>query len=410
MRRQATSLRSVTTVLLVGGLAGGLSACGGGSGGGSSPPPLPVVSGEALEAAITANPASTAPDLLSADGSGTPADTAMLKEMADAARTEIDGWDDNVYERTTGSDSTDTFVIYSNKEEPTPTHFDEVYTLDSNGSLIVDTSNVGLVSGVAEFPSAINQNRVPFTDGATFTGMFDGAPGTFTCVSMCELSTGLDAQLNAVGGQWSFSPDDDEFLVPVPDSDFIHFGFWLNETEVSGASTYMVAPIADGTVEAAIATVQIQEGRASYSGPATGMYVTRTYTLDGEVDSRTGGQFTAEAMLTATFGGSSVPANVHYSISGTIKDFTDRRGRSIDSSWSVDLERALFGSQHSGALTGANGNVFSGTTEGDQEAMSGTWNGRFFGTAAIPSGVAGTFSAHFTNGDVLGAFGAEVDE
>ena len=83
--------------------------------------------------------------------------------------------------------------------------------------------------------------------------------------------------------------------MPVPDSDFIHFGFWLNETEVSGASTYMVAPIADGTVEAAIATVQIQEGRASYSGPATGMYVTRTYTLDGEVDSRTGGQFTAEA-------------------------------------------------------------------------------------------------------------------
>ena len=198
--------------------------------------------------------------------------------------------------------------------------------------------------------------------------------------------------------------------MPVPDSDYIHFGYWLNETEVSGASTYMVAPIAGGTVESAIATVQSLEGRASYSGPATGMYVTRTYTLDGEVDSRTGGQFTADAMLTATFGGSGVPANVHYSISGTIKDFTDRRGRSIDSSWSVDLERAMFGSQHSGALTGANGNVFGGTTEGDQEEMSGSWNGRFFGTAALPSAVAGTFDAHFTNGDVLGAFGAEKDE
>ena len=115
MRCQVTSLRSVTTVLLVGGFAGGLSACGGGGGGGSSPPPMPVASGEALDAAITADPPSTAPDLLNADGSGTPADSAMLEETADAARATIDGWADTVYERTNESDSTDTFVIYSNK-------------------------------------------------------------------------------------------------------------------------------------------------------------------------------------------------------------------------------------------------------------------------------------------------------
>ena len=79
-------------------------------------------------------------------------------------------------------------------------------------------------------------------DGAEFTGMFDGAPGTYTCVSMCELSTNLDAELVDVGGDWQFAPDDDEFLVPVDDSDFVHFGYWQNETEVAGDSTYMVAP------------------------------------------------------------------------------------------------------------------------------------------------------------------------
>ena len=146
----------------------------------------------------------------------------------------------------------------------------------------------------------------------------------------------------------------------------------------------------------------------------------RRVTPEGEVDNRRGGQFTADATLTATFGGGSVPANDHYSIVGSIDDFRDRRGRTIDSSWSVALEAALFGTQQSGALTGTNSNVFSGATEGDQ-GLTGAWNGRFFGPVVVdnddampgnqptfPSGVAGTFSGHFTNGDVLGAFGAEI--
>ena len=155
----------------------------------------------------------------------------------------------------------------------------------------------------------------------------------------------------------------------------------------------------------------------------TGVYVKRRVTPDGEVDNRRGGQFTADAILTATFGGGSVPANDHYSIMGSIDDFRDSRGRSIDSSWTVELEAALFGSQQSAALTGTNGNVFSGATEGDPDDpdLNGAWNGRFFGPVAVdnddamlgnqprfPSGVAGTFSGHFTNGDVLGAFGAKI--
>ena len=187
MRRKIGSLHSFAMLLMAGSLLGGLSACGGGSDDGpttSSPPPIPQDVAEALDDAINADPASTAPDLLDADGSGTPADNTMLEEMADAVRTQIDGWDDNVYVRMNEADTTDTFIIYSNKDEPTPTPFYMVHALDNSDSLILDTSNVGLVSGVAEFPSAVNQVGVPFMADAEFTGMFNGAPGTYTCVSM----------------------------------------------------------------------------------------------------------------------------------------------------------------------------------------------------------------------------------
>ena len=75
MRRQIGSLHSIAMLLVVGSLSGVLSACGGGSDGGppsSSPPAIPQDVAKALDVAINADPASTAPDLLNADGSGTP--------------------------------------------------------------------------------------------------------------------------------------------------------------------------------------------------------------------------------------------------------------------------------------------------------------------------------------------------
>jgi len=231
MRPQVTSLRSVAVLFMACGFAGGLSACGGDSDDGpSATPQMHVVSGEALDMAITADPASTAPDLLSADGSGTPADNTMLEEAADAAT--IEGWDRNVYERTTASDSTDTFVIYSNKGEPTPTAFSDVYPFDhdadsdaANDSLIVDMNNVGSITGVTGFPNAGTRVEVQYSDDEALAGTFAEVSGTYTCVSGCSLSGESDGRFDAIGGTWYFTPVNERDPVDVPDSDFVHFGY-----------------------------------------------------------------------------------------------------------------------------------------------------------------------------------------
>ena len=67
--------------------------------------------------------------------------------------------------------------------------------------------------------------------------------------------------------------------------------------------------------------------------------------------------------------------------------------------------------------------MFEGETVGDADADTGAWSGRFFGPVEVdnddatsgnqstfPSAVAGTFDAQFTNGAVIGAFGAVNDE
>ena len=348
-----------------------------------------------------------------AERAGTPADNTMLEEMADAARTKIDGWADTVYERTTASDSTDTFVIYSNKEAPKDTPFSDVYPFDhdadndaANDSLIVGMNDVGTITSVTSFPNAGTRTEVQYPDGEELAGTFAEVQGTYTCVSGCSLSGESDGSFDAIGGDWYESDP-----VPVPDSDYVHFGYWMNESGEDDQPVIMAAAIAGGTAESAIGTVQDLEGRATYTGAATGLYVIRTYTLDGDIDSRTGGQFTADAMLTAHFGGDDVAVNKHYSITGTIEDFMDRGGRAIDRSWTVDLEAALFGSQQ--------GAMFGGETVGDTVEGTGAWSGRFFGPSddatpgnqsTFPSAVAGTFDAQFTNGAVIGAFGAVNDE
>ena len=195
------------------------------------------------------------------------------------------------------------------------------------------------------------------------------------------------------------------------------------------------------------------EGSADYDGNAGGMYMKKVLSSDGrEVVSATHGEFTATANLTANFGGAEVAASQQFTINGTVTDFMDG-DTAIDENWSVMLGDAELGDASFKAPPPAAGvagstpelrthfSTFSGLTEGDASANAGRWRGAFYGSSAPvdvhevagetdgiigrgqtvdgviypleipqPTGVAGEFNAHFTNGHVHGAFGAAGPE
>ena len=85
------------------------------------------------------------------------------------------------------------------------------------------------------------------------------------------------------------------------------------------------------------------EGSATYNGGATGVYVKNAHNSDGTLDTATAGHFTADAELTAYFGGTSVAADDANSITGTINKFELSGGE--ENAWSVAL-KGIGGSIH----------------------------------------------------------------
>ena len=205
-------------------------------------------------------------------------------------------------------------------------------------------------------------------------------------------------------------------MVGVADTDYLHFGYWLQGTEGEDGTTYGVSTFAGGSqVQVfSVSAARLLEGTAKYAGPATGMFVKKTFDQSGVGTPSSSGQFTAHAALTAYFGQTTgenadaiAPALLN-SINGTVMNFM-HGGEMIDGKWEVELMRAGFGT---GDTT--TDETFSGTTTGTGATTGdGQWQGQFIGPTdddAMPSGVVGEFNGHFTNGHVIGAFGATVQE
>ena len=139
---------------------------------------------------------------------------------------------------------------------------------DSQSLTIIET-NLVMIGGVMEFPSAPLQTAVPFDEDAEFEGNFNGASGKYTCDSAdCTLSTDEDGKLNAFAGTWYFTPDPGAKSY-VADSDFLSYGFWLKKTTTDGVVTYNeVAPFTK--VDGMVLTTGAVTGSASYKGDALG--------------------------------------------------------------------------------------------------------------------------------------------
>jgi hypothetical protein len=393
-------------------------------------------------------------------------DTDDEFSKSDMAPAMIPGWEGAKYERSDDEAKTaDTIVKYNNKEPNTDAlyidHFGAAQTgidgTQTNGVLTMATDQSMNSPIVADFGLTAHSQTITFdntntgdmTEGPTpsISGSVSGIPGTFTCAGTCTATSGSEsADLMTLSSGWMFTPSaiigedgasltgDDltealpEIMVEgvVPDPDFMIFGYWLHEmTDDEGATTYQMAGFQDGTIEygGSGGNVADVDGTATYEGPATGLYMSKALTDEGQpTDPFNSGQFVADVMLQATFGQTdamSLVPNTLFTISGMIDNFRDAEGDMINAQWGVSLEQTTIGG--AGTTTGmgsgdGQANSYTGVANAMNLGMNvaGSYSGTFYGAAgtdnATPSSTAGMFDAHFSNGHVRGAFGATLQE
>jgi hypothetical protein len=271
----------------------------------------------------------------------------------------------------------------------------------------------------------------------TFDGMFHGISGEYTCApigtGLCQAFTDDDGMLAGLVGTWTFEPEEVETGDPahmvadaIPDADHMRFGYWLQTTRPDPEedtddpkTTYMIQAFVGGADEFLMSSAIV--GTAEYKGRAAGVYVRKEVKRGGDIASATAGEFHAKASLTAYFGGDSVAVSNQYRLKGTVDEFQDSTTGMALAGWAVNLEGAdpgsasLFG--ETGSSTPEGNNAAVTRTVGDTAGSMGTWTAQFYGpdedttttpaTDLQPSGVAGEFNAHWTNGHAVGAFGAE---
>ena len=379
---------------------------------------------------------------------GSPA--ANTYSMATWPVGQLAGFDESVWERTIPSK--DSVVVYTNVQAATGAKWNVYYPAGqtaqpstgsasgreykpwvgvSSQTVVAGTggkgNTIGLLSAVTDSTrslfdiphglSATTRTGTFADDTATtdvneneLKGKFNGVAGTFDCSSAdtsCTISVDKNGKLTELGSSdntWTFIPDSDATVAGVDlDADYLDFGYWVNTATVGGETSYKAAAFYQGSDPAG--DVGSVTGSAEYTGGAAGLFTRKTFADDGSSTLTSGGRFTADAELTAYFGGTGVAGDDQFSISGTINQFKDSAGKLIDPAWSLSLMKAQGGTDWVNNASPP-ASHFSGSTTGE-----GEWSGNFYGDTGsggttVPPHVAGKFTGAFNNGDVLGSFGA----
>ena len=363
-------------------------------------------------------------------------------------------------------------VVSTDIAAPKATKFSTVYSLDVDLDLNEDADNDGNDSndltalGVDESDDGVlklvmsdkfvrstgSQSEITFpryqedSDGGTAgkqtieafetPGTYDDAMGTYKCnasATDCTVTLDDDGAITAMSEGWVFIPASGA-TVDVPDSDYLHYGFWLKKTMASdGATTYNeVETFAGSNTVPTASGLDVVNGSATYNGGATGVYVHSVSKMDGTRASATSGHFTADATLTAYFDQSvdnpatsvneadAIAPRLLHTVTGTIDNFVLSGGE--ENSWSVALDADREASPNTVASAS-----FDGTAQGSVASDPGSFSATFHGVAGdsidhdgdaatatlndvMPTSVVGEFNAGFTNGSVAGAFGATKDD
>ncbi|WP_025782413.1 hypothetical protein [Candidatus Synechococcus spongiarum] len=292
-------------------------------------------------------------------------------------------------------------------------------------------------------------------NGDEIEGMFLGVRGTYACGTEtgCQVNwiADQDSQFDdsvSITGAITFTPTvpDGGSLEDLratytrdaePDNDYLTFGYWVTTTTEKEKIKHKIETFAEasagyGAVDDSPGSLR---GKATYSGGAAGIYVLKTGDpIDTDNSLRVyDGEFVADVALTAQFGvnDGSVAAETQWTIEGEVSDFESTDGSHDLSPWTLKLNSVDLASSRGTpntptgptALTTRRMGTTTGSVNGVDGAAEGEWSGTFYGNVGTdtttqsdaaaddhPEAVIGEFNGHFSNGHVVGAYGAEKDD
>ena len=318
----------------------------------------------------------------------------------------------------TNPGTSSTVVVYTNIEAPEPVPFGEVHELTNDVLTIAATTDAAAHTALISASGFNHTGRMVHDPDEADTsetirirGMFNGAAGEYRCTEGGTAGSCQSIESAAgirLAGTWIFDPDSMAMAMMV-DPSFAYFGWWLNMGTDQGVETGVFHGVTDGTGEAELlgaleaTSFNPLGGTATYTGAAAGQYALRP-----SLSSASGGNWTADATLTADFGNEAVGGM----ISGEIDNFMSG---DTPMDWSVALGETTITA--TGTFDSATGNPATGDgvvwTIGDVDAAeSGAWSGGLRATGAddsVPTLAVGMFTAaHGSVGHLLGAFGVEL--
>ena len=354
----------------------------------------------------------------------------------------ISGWKGQVQRRSPDNEPMDEVTIYTDIKNARPQKLKYNNDGASTSVAIPVPTAAGNLIVLGDDDLSYTGSDIDNDDDETVTGTVNGIPGTFTCTTgTCSVTFADEAPGRAentvatiTGAGWTFESDENVESQATQDNDYLYFGYWLQTADDNkfAFNTFFGGnqPFALTSDLTTNTTFTAADSTATFSGNAGGKYVEKTLAIkDGALDVTRlhVGHFTADANLTAYFGTSTgIAANKHNTISGTINNFMDG---DKELNFSVTLNSINFGTDgdnisHAGGTFGSTdadvaANKAVSAIHGTTQNMSGGWNGGFFGLSSaetssttdtdanvLPTGVAGEFNAHFSDGHVVGSFGA----
>ena len=258
--------------------------------------------------------------------------------------------------------------------------------------------------GISVLSNEPKEHKAALNAPFTARGTYNGAPGEYrctiaeagqTCVSRAATSGGIELS-GTQGVIWIFDPDPGAMQAD-PDKKYATFGWWLDERDAVEVGTFSSVQKPATTPDVDVTGVT---GKATYNGIAVGKAAFSAALGDNNI----GGAFTADATLSATFGGAGASM-----LKGEITNFMIG---DESPNWSVTLNEATITTGSVGDSAGAD---TTWSIDGVMSTKSGGWTARMYdqpeavgSVSGQPKGVTGGFDSAFgEDGRMVGAFGAE---